>query len=49
MNVVRFCSLFLAHLAEGHESLWYAAASVCPLSVCPASTFPFKQLFLQNH
>jgi len=36
---------FLAHLAEGHESLCHGAASV----VRPASSFLFKRLLLKNH
>jgi len=36
--------LFLAHLAESYESLWYGATSVVHPSVRQASTFPFKQL-----
>jgi len=41
--------LILAHLAEGHESLWDGAASVRHSVVRLASTFFFKQLLLQNH
>jgi len=43
-GLILFLYSFLAHLAEGHESLWYGAASV----VRPASTFSFKRLLLKT-
>jgi len=37
-------SPLLAHLAEGHESLWYGAASVQPSSV-RRQLFPLNDFF----
>jgi len=46
---VLFMYHFLAHLAEGHESLCHGAASVRHLVICQVSTFSFKWLLLKNH